>query len=225
MSADLSWDAPIVRSEQGFEFSVRHLWCVGRNYAEHAREMGVDPTLSQPLFFSKPAQTAIQADVVAYPERTESLHHEVELAVLLARGGRHVPAAAWADRIWGYAVAVDLTRRDLQARFKKAGHPWELSKGFDQSAPMGPISLSADWQPQAECVIELRVNGELRQHGQLGEMIWSVPQLLERLSDEITLNPGDVVLTGTPAGVGAIQAGDLVEARIDGLEPCRFRID
>jgi fumarylpyruvate hydrolase len=222
MNSDLSWTAPSVRSTSGEHFAVRHVWCVGRNYAEHAREMGVEPTLEPPLFFAKPAQAVVQSDRIDYPRNTRSLHHEVELAVLLAAGGRDVRAEDWPERIWGHAVAVDLTRRDLQSEAKAGGRPWELSKGFDQSAPLGGVIRASDWRPSAELRIELSVNGELRQFGRLGEMIWPVAQLLERLSAELTLNPGDVVLTGTPAGVGPLERGDRVEAMIEGLPPCRF---
>jgi len=224
MNGDLRWSAPTVSSMGGDTFAVRHIWCVGRNYAEHAREMGVDPGLEPPLFFAKPAQAAVQAETIDYPRATQSLHHEVELAVLLAAGGRDVPAEQWPERIWGYAVAVDLTRRDVQSAAKAGGRPWELSKGFDRSAPLGGVLRTADWQPTEETWIELSVNGERRQCGRLGEMIWPVPQLLERLSAELTLNAGDVVLTGTPAGVGALERGDRVEAGIEGLPPCRFSI-
>lgn len=222
--SNLSWAPPVVQSVDGHSFAVRHIWCVGRNYAAHAREMGVDPTRSPPVFFAKPSMAAVQVSTVNYPRNTRDLHHEVELAVLLATGGRDGPADTWRDRIWGYAVAVDLTRRDLQARFKAAGQPWELSKGFDCSAPMGPVTGGSDWQPRPDTVIELSVNDRLRQRGQLSEMIWSIPALLEHLSSELTLNAGDVILTGTPAGVGPIEPGDRVEARIEGLSPCRFQV-
>lgn len=208
----------------GGHFAVRHVWCIGRNYAEHAREMGVDPKNSRPVFFAKPAQTAVNRRSIAYPSETGSLHHEVELVVLLAAGGRHVPAADWPERIFGYAVGVDLTRRDVQARLKEAGQPWEISKGFDQSAPVGEVLAAAQWQPAADTGIVLQVNGMVRQQASLGEMIWSVPALLERLSAELTLNAGDVIFTGTPAGVGPLEAGDRVLARIDGLPPLEFSI-
>lgn len=219
-----AWAVPTLLTADGAAFAVRHIWCVGRNYAEHAREMGVDPSRSEPLFFAKPAASAVQATTIDYPPDTCDLHHEVELAVLLGEGGRGLPAEAWKDRIWGFAVAVDLTRRDAQARFKAAGQPWELSKGFDQSAPMGPVTRASEWQPGPELTIELRVNGQRRQRGRLGDMIWSVSALLETLSKSLTLHPGDVVLTGTPAGVAAIKRGDHVEARVEGLAPCAFEL-
>jgi fumarylpyruvate hydrolase len=186
--------------------------------------MGVDPSRSSPIFFAKPAQAAVQIDTVAYPSDTLDLHHEVELAVLIGEGGRGIRSADWMQRIWGFAVAVDLTRRDTQARFKAAGQPWELSKGFDQSAPMGLVTRASEWLPRPETPIELRVNGQPRQRGTLGNMIWSVPELLEELSGILTLNAGDVILTGTPAGVGPIERGDLVEASVQGLPVCKFEM-
>ncbi len=186
--------------------------------------MGVDPSRSSPIFFAKPAQAAVQTGSVEYPPETDDLHHEVELAVLIGEGGRHIPAADWLDRIWGFAVAVDLTRRDAQARFKAAGQPWELSKGFDQSAPIGTVVPASEWRPRPETTIELSVNDQIRQQGRLGDMIWPVPELLEELSRSLTLNAGDVVLTGTPAGVGPIERGDRVEASIQGLPACKFEM-
>lgn len=186
--------------------------------------MGVDPTRNPPIFFAKPAQAAVQTDTIKYPPDTLDLHHEVELAVLIAAGGRGIRAADWMQRIWGFAVAVDLTRRDVQARFKAAGQPWELSKGFDQSAPMGLVTASSEWQPRPETSIELKVNGQRRQQGRLGDMTWPVPELLEQLSRTLTLNAGDVILTGTPAGVGPIERGDRVEASVQGLPVCSFEL-
>ncbi len=218
------WQAPELRSSDGERFAVRHIWCVGRNYAEHAREMGADPERGEPIFFAKPAQSAVQSALIEYPPATADLQHEVELVVLLGQGGRRLAAAEWGERIWGFAVGVDLTRRDLQARCKQAGHPWELAKGFDQSAPLGLVASARDWRPQGDRPIALEVNGQQRQSGRLGDMIWSVEKLLQRLSQELTLNPGDLVFTGTPAGVGSLQPGDQVRASIEGLPDCRFSI-
>lgn len=224
MKGDLVWPAPRVSARTGEAFAVRHVWCVGRNYAEHAREMGADPKKSEPVFFSKPAQALVQSKSIAYPARTLSLHHEVELAVLLAAGGRAIPACDWDERIWGYGVAVDLTRRDVQAECKAAGRPWELSKGFDQSAPIGPIQRRQEWQLHEEASMHLSVNGERRQFARLGDMVWPVAELLSRLSEEVTLNTGDVILTGTPAGVADLQRGDRLVAVIDGLPELAFQI-
>ncbi len=225
MSEDrVSWQPPRLAVSGGGFFPVRQVWCVGRNYAEHAREMGVDPDKSEPVFFAKPAACMHQAQSVSYPPSTDELHHEVELVVFLADGGRNLAAAAWAERIFGYAAGVDLTRRDVQARFKQAGQPWELSKGFDQAAPVGAIQTAAEWSPDPAATIELQVNGMLRQQARLVDMIWSVPMLLERLSRSVTLRAGDALMTGTPAGVGPLQVDDRVTARISGLPVLEFSV-
>lgn len=220
----IDWQPPRVAVAGGGLFPVRHIWCVGRNYGEHAREMGVDPERSSPLFFSKPGIAAVNESVIVYPERTEELHHEVELVVAMGGGGRHLESFAAEEAIFGYAVGVDLTRRDVQARAKKAGQPWEMSKGFDQSAPLGEIVPYPGWRPQAECDITLEVNGSRRQQGQLGEMIWPVAELIVRLSRDVTIYPGDLIFTGTPAGVGALASGDRVSASIDGLPELEFTL-
>lgn len=220
----LAWSPPSVAVVDGDRYPVRHVWCVGRNYAEHAREMGADPKASSPVFFSKPAQALVNKRQLAYPGNTKDLHHEVELVVLLAEGGRGVPAAEWPARLFGFAVGVDLTRRDVQTRLKQTGQPWEISKGFDDSAPVGRVLPASQWQPKPGAAISLQVNGVMRQQASLGEMIWPVAELLERLSGELTLNAGDVVFTGTPAGVGSLDAGDRVVARIDGLPELEFTI-
>ncbi len=220
----IDWLPPSVAVAEEGDYPVRHVWCVGRNYAEHAREMGADPEQSEPVFFSKPAQAVTNNARLDYPSTTDELHHEVELVVFLKEGGRHVSAEDWLAKVFGFAVGVDLTRRDVQARLKKAGQPWEISKGFDLSAPVGPILPASQWQPRPDQTIELRVNGQLRQKARLEEMIWSVPALLESLSAQFTLNAGDVVFTGTPAGVGPLQPGDRIAARIDGLPELTFSI-
>jgi len=218
------WSPPQFTMVGGGTFPARHVWCVGRNYAEHAREMGADPQAGSPVFFSKPATALINSDVVNYPADTESLHHEVELVVFLGQGGCNLDAGECIERILGYAVGVDLTRRDVQAKAKQAGHPWEMSKGFDQSAPIGAIMSAEHWAPLDESLIELQVNGMVRQQAVLGDMIWSVGELMARLSHEVTLYPGDVLFTGTPAGVDALQIGDRVMARIGGLPDLVFGV-
>lgn len=220
----IDWQPPRVAVVGGGLFPVRHIWCAGRNYGEHAREMGADPQRSQPLFFSKPGSAAINEDTVAWPERTGELHHEVELVVAMGDGGRHLEPEHAEAAIFGYAVGVDLTRRDVQARAKEAGHPWEMSKGFDQSAPLGEILPAPGWRPHADCGIALEVNDTRRQQGRLGEMIWPVAELLARLSREVTIRPGDLVFTGTPAGVGALVPGDRVSAQVDGLPRLEFTL-
>jgi fumarylpyruvate hydrolase len=197
---------------------------VGRNYAEHAREMGADPDRSDPIFFSKPAASVTQAERVPYPPATSELHHEVELVALLGEGGAKLSPERAADCVAGWAVGCDLTRRDVQARAKAAGGPWALAKGFDASAPIGAWIPASEWRPSDASAIELRVNDDIRQAGRLGELIWSVPELLARLSREVTLHPGDIVFTGTPAGVGTLAVGDRVVGRIDGLPELVFEI-
>lgn len=220
----VNWRAPMLSVSDGRRFPVRHAWCVGRNYADHAREMGVDPERSTPVFFSKPARSLVNADTVVYPPDTADLHHEVELVVFLAAGGRNLSPGQAAASIFGYAVGVDLTRRDAQARAKKAGQPWEMSKGFDQAGPVGLIVPAASWQPEPETAITLAADAEPRQCAELGQMIWSVPDLLAELSRTVTLEAGDAVFTGTPAGVAALEIGSDVRAHIEGLPDLRFRI-
>ena len=223
-NALVNWQPPQLAVVGGGHFPVRQVWCVGRNYAEHAREMGVDPDQSEPVFFAKPAASMHQEKRVDYPPATTELHHEVELVVFLAGGGHGLSAEQWSEQIFGYAAGVDLTRRDLQTRLKKAGQPWELSKGFDRAAPVGTIVPAAQWRPEADTTIELQVNGMLRQQATLAEMIWSVPMLLERLSRSLTLGAGDALMTGTPAGVGPLAVNDRLTARVQGLPVLEFSV-
>lgn len=220
----VTWNPPALPVSDGRSFPVRHVWCVGRNYADHAREMGVDPERSTPVFFSKPARAMLNTDRVGYPPDTDELHHEVELVVFLAGGGRNLSPEEAEAVLFGYAVGIDLTRRDVQARAKQAGQPWELSKGFDQSAPVGQIVPASDWQPDAQTAIALAVDDQVRQSAKLGQMIWSVPELLAELSSTVTLNPGDAVFTGTPAGVAAVRPGQRVHAEVAGLPPLDLEI-
>lgn len=202
-------------------FPVRRIYCVGRNYAEHAREMGASGR-EPPFFFAKPADAVVpvpagMCGTVSYPSRTVDLHHEVELVVAIGSRGVAVPAAAALALVYGYAVGIDLTRRDLQAELKKKGQPWEMAKGFDQSAPIGPIhqAVAGGLAPRGRIV--LAVNGVQRQCGDLADMIWSVPEVIAELSTYVELRPGDLIFTGTPAGVGAVAVGDRLVCRIDGL--------
>ena len=213
-----------LRCLDGSSVPVRHCWCVGRNYAAHAREMGANPEAESPLFFSKPASALLQQAQIEYPPNTQELHHEVELVAVLGSGGRDLTPEQAHACIIGWAVGCDLTRRDMQAMAKKAGHPWALSKGFDQSGPVGEVVHTKAWQPQSDLSIGLTVNGKLRQSAHLGEMIWEVPTLLSRLSQEVSLHPGDVLFTGTPAGVAALEVDDRVEASIDGLPALSFTV-
>mgnify|MGYP001806113490 CR=1 FL=1 len=199
-------------------FPVRRVFCVGRNYAAHTREMGGDPTREPPLFFMKPAYALVpDGGSVPYPPATRSLHHEVELVVALAKGGRNIPAAAALDTVFGYGVGIDLTRRDLQAEAKKAGNPWDMAKGFDGSAPCGPLRPVATGGHPQEGAITLRLNGETRQNGDLSAMIWSVAECIAALSRLVTLAPGDLLYTGTPEGVGPVKPGDRLEGSIAGV--------
>jgi len=218
------WQPTELARADGGRFALRHAWCVGRNYAEHAREMGSDPDQEPPIFFTKPAAALVQAATIDYPAATEELHHEVELVAFLGRGGRDLGPSEAKACVAAWAVGCDLTRRDVQARAKREGKPWALAKGFDQSGPVGLLRPAAEWSPTLECSIALTVNGELRQRARLGEMIWNVPELIARLSREVTLYPGDAVFTGTPAGVGPLSPGDRVRATIDGLPALEFGI-
>jgi fumarylpyruvate hydrolase len=199
-------------------FPVNRIFCVGRNYAEHAREMGHDPEKSPPFFFMKPATSLVTDGAgMQYPALTADLHHEVELVVALSQGGENIPAETALDLVYGYAVGIDMTRRDLQAEAKKLGRPWETAKAFDQSAPCSPIVPANDIGHPAGGSIELRVNGEPRQAGDLREMIWNVPETIAYLSKLFTLLPGDLIFTGTPAGVGAVKRGDTLHASIESV--------
>jgi fumarylpyruvate hydrolase len=199
-------------------FPVRRVYCVGRNYAAHTREMGGDPEREAPFFFSKPASAVVTDNAsVAYPTRTCELHHEVELVVALGKPAFEVSTSDAKDCIFGYAVGIDLTRRDLQAEAKQAGRPWDTAKGFDQSAPVSELVAVRDCGHPVRGEISLAVNGETRQQGDLGQMIWSVEEIIAELSSFFRLHPGDLIFTGTPAGVAAVQAGDVMEARIEGV--------
>jgi fumarylpyruvate hydrolase len=199
-------------------FPVRRIYCVGQNYRAHALEMGGNPDREPPFFFMKPGD-AIRSDgsTIAYPPATQDLHHEVELVVAIGRAGLRIGAEAALSHVFGYAVGIDLTRRDLQAVAKRVGRPWETSKAFDASAPTGALEPATDLALSPDCAIRLRVQGEVRQEATLGQMIWPVPEVLAQLSSLFELRPGDLVFTGTPAGVGPLAVGDRLEAHIDGL--------
>jgi fumarylpyruvate hydrolase len=199
-------------------FPVRRIYCVGRNYADHAREMGGDPRREPPFFFGKPRDAAVPGGGdIPYPPATSELHHEVELVVALAKGGRNIPVEAALECVYGYAVGLDLTRRDLQARAKEKGQPWETAKGFDHSAPLSCLVPATALGHPRSGAIWLSVNGQIRQSGDLAQMTWSVAEILSHLSSLFTLAPGDLVFTGTPAGVGPLAKGDRIRCGIDGL--------
>ena len=209
----------------GGRFPVRRIFCVGRNYAEHAREMGHDPDREPPFFFAKPADTLLTGGAdLPYPPATEDLHFELELVVALGQGGSDIPADEAAACVWGTAVGLDMTRRDLQAQAKKLGRPWDMAKGFDYSAPVGDLMPADPTRPFDRGRLTLEVNGQLRQSGDLADMIWSVPEVVAALSRLVRLAPGDLIFTGTPAGVGATKIGDLLDGRIAGLPGVTTRV-
>jgi fumarylpyruvate hydrolase len=212
----------IVISGSEQRFPVRRIYCVGRNYADHVREMGNDPSSDPPFFFGKPADAAVGSGRLPFPGRTAELHHEVELVVALHGGGAHVPVTDAAAMIFGSAVGIDLTRRDLQAEAKKSGRPWDMAKGFDHSAPIGPLRPGI---PPAVGSISLSINGQARQSGDLRDMIWSVAEIIAALSAYVELAPGDLIFTGTPAGVGPIKRGETVRGMIAGLEPIEITFE
>ena len=206
-------------------FPVHRIYCVGRNYAAHAREMGMDPEREPPFFFSKPADAVVpNGAAVAYPPRTSNLHHEIELVVAIGAGGRDIPLANALAHVFGYAVGNDLTRRDLQFAAREKGQPWDVSKGFDHSAPVSAIRRAAEVGHPERGLIWIEVNGERRQQADLSEMIWNVPEIIAELSTLFELVPGDLIFTGTPAGVGPVQRGDSLVGGIDGLETLRTTI-
>lgn len=204
-------------------FPVHRIYCVAQNYAEHAREMGSSGR-EKPRFFAKPADAACAGGPLPFPAQTQNLHHEVELVVALGRAGHHVSPAQAEDMVFGYAVGCDLTRRDLQAAAKKVGGPWTTAKGFDRSAPVSAIRLRAACAGVGAAAISLAVNGELRQQGSTAEMIWNVPEVIAELSRYFELQPGDLVFTGTPAGVGPLQPGDAVSCRIESVGTLDFSL-
>jgi len=206
-------------------FPVHRIYCVGRNYAAHAREMGADPTREPPCFFTKPADAVVaNGSPVRYPPRTSNLHHEVELVVAIGKGGKQIAAAEALEHVFGYAVGNDLTRRDLQAQAKENGLPWDVAKAFDHSAPITAIRPVTDGGHPTSGRIWLEVNGQSRQDANLSELIWSVPEIVAELSTLFELQAGDLIFTGTPAGVGAVQRGDSIVAGIDGLDTLRTTI-
>ncbi|MDD2664676.1 MAG: fumarylacetoacetate hydrolase family protein [Dechloromonas sp.] len=219
---------PIVGDDA--RFPVRRIFCVGRNYADHAREMGaLDQAEGRepPFFFTKPGDALVGGEgevVVAYPPATANLHHEVELVVALGAGGANVAVDRAPGLIFGYAVGLDLTRRDLQAKAKEKGHPWDMGKGFDQSAVAGPVMPAAVCGHPQSGRIWLTVNGRLRQDGNLAAMMWKIPEIIANLSTLVRLEAGDLIYSGTPAGVGPLLRGDVLEAGVDGVASLRARI-
>jgi len=207
---------PIIGSDQ--RFPVRRIFCIGRNYAEHAREMGATVDKDTPLFFTKPADAVVTdgADVI-YPQATSDLHHEVEMVVALGAGGRDLSAQQAGALIWGYGVGLDLTRRDLQAVAKAKSHPWDVAKGFDHSAPVSALRPAGEASLNDDTALTLTINGQPRQHGRLGDMVHGVNEVIAILSTLFELKAGDLIFTGTPAGVSALQRGDRFHAELAGV--------
>ncbi len=196
-------------------FPVRRIWCVGRNYIEHIREMGQDER-APPFFFAKPADALVpDGGTVPYPSLTKDMHHEVELVVALKSGGRNIPVDKANDCIYGYAVGIDLTRRDLQIASRDLKRPWEVGKAFDHSAPCGALKPASEIGHPAKGKIMLKVNGQVRQDGDLDQMIWNVPETINKLSEMVELVAGDIIMTGTPSGVAATVAGDKIECEVE----------
>ena len=209
----------------GGSFPVRRVFCVGRNYAAHAREMGSDPDREPPFFFMKPADALLLHDAdMPYPPRSTQLHHEMELVVAIGEGGADILEADALAHVWGYAAGLDMTRRDLQNAAKKEGKPWDMGKGFDHSAPIGLMVPAAKIGHPATGLIELKVNGQVRQTSDLSKMIWTVPETIAYLSGLVTLAQGDLIYTGTPENVAAVQRGDLLEGTVEGVGSVRTRI-
>ena len=209
-------------------FPVHRIYCVGRNYEEHAKEMGFTGR-EPPFFFMKPADAILavqQGDTgnMPYPTLTSNLHHEIELVVAIGKGGKNIPAAQAAQHIYGYAVGLDMTRRDLQGESKKLGRPWDTGKGFDQSAPIAPLHPVSETGLIDKGNIRLNVNGAPRQNSDIGKLIWNVAETIEHLSRYFELQPGDLIFTGTPEGVAAVQKGDLLEGAVEGLTELRVKV-
>lgn len=219
---------PVVGAAKGATFPVHRIYCVGRNYADHAIEMGHSGR-EPPFFFMKPGDAVLpapdgQVQAMHYPSLTKDLHHEVELVVAIGKGGRDIRAPQALSHVWGYAVGLDMTRRDLQAAAKKEGRPWCIAKGFDESAPISPIRPADQCYLNAATAISLEVNGQERQRSVLGKMTWSIPEIIEHLSTAWDLVPGDLIFTGTPEGVSRVLIGDTLKARIDGVGSLQIEV-
>jgi fumarylpyruvate hydrolase len=219
---------PVKGGADGAAFPVHRIYCVGRNYVEHAVEMGFTGR-EPPFFFLKPGDAVVpvregETARIAYPTLTKNLHHEVELVVAIGKGGRDIAAADALDHVWGYAVGLDMTRRDLQGEAKKLGRPWDIGKGFDHSAPIGPIRRAADCRIDADTRITLEVNGKVRQQSTIGKLIWNIAETIEHLSSAWALQPGDLIFSGTPEGVAAVVRGDLLKGEVAGVGTLQVRL-
>lgn len=198
-------------------FPVRRVYCIGRNYAAHTIEMGGDPDRDPPFFFQKNPDNLDQSGDFPYPVKSEDVHHEIEMVVALQSGGTNIPVASALDHVYGYAISLDMTRRDLQGQAKDLRRPWEIGKAFERSAPCGPLIPAAEIGHPDKGAVSLTVNGEARQTGDLDQMIWKVPEMIAYLSEYFELAAGDVIMSGTPSGVGAVVRGDVMEASVEGL--------
>jgi fumarylpyruvate hydrolase len=213
---------PIKDSSQ--QFPVRRIYCIGRNYADHEIEMGFDPNKEDPFFFQKNADNVDTSGNFPYPPQTSDVHHEIELVVALKSGGSDIPLSESYKHVLGFGVGLDMTRRDLQGQAKKTGRPWEIGKAFEHSAPMGELSLVEESGTMESGSITLKVNDIIKQQGDLNMMIWKIPEMISHLSQFYTLQAGDLIMTGTPAGVGAIKKGDILEGLIQNLPDLKVRV-
>lgn len=218
---------PVVGSDD--RFPVRRIYCVGRNYEAHAREMGHDPDREPPFFFAKPADAVVyvapgETGAFHYPSLSKNVHYEMELVAAIGKGGKDIAAEHALDHVYGYALGLDMTRRDLQAESKKLGRPWDTAKGFDGSAPLGPIHPASEVGHISEGAIWLTVNDEEKQRSDVSQLIWSIPETIAYLSTLFELQPGDLIFTGTPEGVGAIAKGDVMKGGVAGIGEFSVRV-
>ena len=217
--------ATVAVAGEDARFPVRRIFCVGRNYAAHAREMGKDPDREPPFFFTKPADAVVDSGAtIPFPPETRNLHHEIELVVAIGAEGSDVAQADTKALIWGYGTGIDLTRRDLQTQAKEMGRPWDWGKAFDNSAPCAPLVRRDKAGEIGKARIWLDVNGETRQDASVEELIWDIPEILSIISHSIALKPGDLIYTGTPAGVGKLEPGDVVEGGVEGLPDIKLTL-
>jgi fumarylpyruvate hydrolase len=221
---DVSPTPTILVAGSDAQFPVRRVYCIGRNYAAHAIEMGHDPDREPPFFFQKNPDNLDPSGEFPYPPHTSDVHYEVELVVALKAGGTNIPLDQALDHVYGYALSLDMTRRDLQGVAKKMGRPWEIGKAFERSGPVGPLHTVAEVGHLDEGRVELKVNGEIKQEGDLNQMIWKVPEMISYLSEYFELAPGDVIMSGTPSGVGPTVKGDVLEMSIEGLGSMEVKV-
>ncbi len=206
-------------------FPVRRIYCIGRNYADHAIEMGHDPDREPPFFFMKnPDNILHPGQAFPYPPKTDDVHHEIELVVALKSGGRDISVATAMDHVYGFGVGLDMTRRDLQGEAKTMGRPWEVGKSFEASAPCNALHPITETGPMTDGAIWLKVNGEMRQQGDLNQMIWKIPEMIAVLSNYYELAAGDIIMSGTPAGVAAVSRGDIMLGHVDGLDDLEVKV-